>query len=224
MRQPALVAFDLDDTLYKERDFLRSGHRELARVLARATGADSSELFNVISGNHPRGIEAAIALLAEKGCKVPCTVDGLVEIYRNHKPDIQLSAGVGELLAGLKDRGHKIALITDGSSRCQRAKFEALGLGRYIDPDAVFVSEETGGDKHTPASFVMAENLSRGRRYYIGDNPAKDFIHPNLRGWTSIMLLDTEGRNVFPRNPADFPAVNRPAITITHLKTISDIL
>lgn len=224
MREPALVVFDLDDTLYKERDFLRSGHRVLARVLSEATGADAEELFGIISGNHPRGIEAAIALLAERGCKVPYTVDELVEIYRNHKPDIQLSEGVAELLSELKARGHKLALITDGSGRCQREKFEALGLGAYIAPDAVFISGETGSDKHTPVPFVMAERLSQSRRYYVGDNPAKDFIHPNLRGWTSVMLLDMEGRNVMPRNPSQFPAPNRPAIAVTEIKKILDIL
>ncbi len=39
-RQRCLIAFDLDDTLFKERDYLRSGHRVLARKLAGESGAD----------------------------------------------------------------------------------------------------------------------------------------------------------------------------------------
>lgn len=224
MKSPALIVFDLDDTLYQERDFISSGHRALARVLAEASGADSEELFALINGRHPRGIEAAIEFLAGKGCKVPYTVDELVEIYRSHRPDIHLSPDVEETLAELKRQGHRLALITDGSSRHQRAKFDALGLDRYIAPDAVFVSEETGGDKHTPASFILAEKLLQGRRFYIGDNPEKDFIYPNMRGWTSVMLLDKDGRNVFPQNPELFPAINRPALAISEFKKIPDIL
>ena len=55
----SLIAFDLDDTLYKERDYLRSGHHVLARTLAEATGMSEESLFGIISANHPRGIEAA---------------------------------------------------------------------------------------------------------------------------------------------------------------------
>ena len=105
MTTPSLIAFDLDDTLYKERDFLRSGHRVLARILAEATGEDACELFALISGNHPRGIEAALAALAAKCHDMPFTVDALVEIYRNHTPDIQLSPGIEALLTRLKAAG-----------------------------------------------------------------------------------------------------------------------
>lgn len=217
MTTPSLIAFDLDDTLYKERDFLRSGHRVLARILAEATGEDAGELFALISGNHPRGIEAALAALAAKGHDMPFAVDALVEIYRNHTPDIQLSPGIEALLTRLKAAGHRLALITDGSSRHQRSKIAALGLNRFFDPDAIFISGETGGDKHTPLPFRLAEErfgASVSRMYYVGDNLAKDFVHPNLRGWISVMLLDTAGVNVFPQNIADWPAGHRPRVVV----------
>lgn len=215
---PSLVAFDLDDTLYKERDFLRSGHRVLARTLADATGANAEELFTLISGNHPRGIEAALAMLAAKGLDIPFTVEALVEIYRNHTPDIQLSDGAEALLTRLKGAGHRLALITDGSSRHQRGKIAALGLDRFFGPDSIFISGETGGDKHTPLPFRLAEErfgASVSRMYYVGDNLAKDFVHPNLRGWTSVMLLDTAGVNVFPQHIGAWPAVHRPRVIVS---------
>lgn len=223
----SLVAFDLDDTLYKERDYLRSGHRAVARALSEAAGADEAEIFALISANHPRGIEAAIARLLERGCRVPFTVDELVEVYRGHRPEIELSAGVADTLAELKRRGHILALITDGSSRHQRAKINALGLGDYIDDNAVFISEETGGDKHTPVPFALAEErfgALTAHRFYIGDNLAKDFHHPNLRGWTSVMLLDTEARNVFAQRPLDVPPGLRPRVTVGQFSHIISLV
>ncbi len=219
----SLIAFDLDDTLYKERDYLRSGHHVLARTLAEATGMSEESLFGIISANHPRGIEAAASWLASHGVEMPFTVDALVEIYRAHKPDISLSPGVDSKLASLRDAGHSLVLITDGSSVHQRAKIDALGLHRYFEPEAILISGETGGDKHTPVSFRLAEQLygeCTSHRFYVGDNLAKDFIHPNLRGWTSVMLADTAGVNVFPQRPADWPAVNRPAITISNISLL----
>lgn len=223
MIQPSLVAFDLDDTLYKERDFLRSGHRLLARTIADATGEDADELFRLINGNHPRGIEAALGMLARKGHRLPFTVDGLVEIYRNHTPDIQLSPGVEETLTRLKACGHRLVLITDGSSRHQRSKIVALGLDRFFGPDAILISGETGGDKHTPLPFRLAEErfgAACARRFYVGDNLAKDFVHPNLRGWTSVMLLDTAGVNVFPQDPVAWPAIHRASVALEDLENL----
>lgn len=227
MKQSSLVAFDLDDTLYKERDYLRSGHRVLARTLADASGLSAEELFAIINGSHPKGIEAALAHLLEKGICVPYTVDELVEIYRGHTPDISLSPGVEETLAEIKSRGHILALITDGSSRHQRAKIDALGLHRFFAPEAVFISGETGGDKHTPVPFGLAEErfgAVTARRFYVGDNLSKDFVHPNLRGWTSVMLLDNAGINVFPQQPAGWPAVHRASIAIQKPENLLHLL
>lgn len=227
MKQASLVAFDLDDTLYKERDYLRSGHRVLARTLADASGEPSEELFALINGYHPRGIEAALAHLQKKGIVVPYTVDELIEIYRGHTPDISLSPGVEETLAGLKSRGHILALITDGSSRHQRAKINALGLQRFFSSDAIFISGETGGDKHTPVPFRLAEERfgsKVARRFYVGDNLSKDFVYSNLRGWMSVMLLDGAGVNVFPQQPSVWPGINRATMAIQKTEDLLHIL
>ena len=125
-RQRCLIAFDLDDTLFKERDYLRSGHRVLARKLAGESGADERALFRLITEHHPRGIEAALAYLAERGTPSSFSVDELVEAYRAHTPDISLDADTERTLQELKRRGHRLVLITDGSTRHQRAKLHAL--------------------------------------------------------------------------------------------------
>lgn len=47
---PTLVAFDLDDTLYKERDFVISGYRAIARKLAEASTAfNYDEMVHVMA-------------------------------------------------------------------------------------------------------------------------------------------------------------------------------
>lgn len=226
-RGRCLVTFDLDDTLFKERDYLRSGHRVLADMLAQACGADRETLFRLISDNHPRGIEAAIGYLDAIGRPSPYSVDELVEAYRAHTPDITLSPLTLATLEELTRRGHRLALITDGSSRHQRAKLHALGLDRFIAPDAVLISEETGGDKHTPIPFAIAESRfgkETARRIYVGDNLSKDFRWPNQRGWTSVMLADAEGINVFPQDPTKWPAEYLPAVCIDNISRILELV
>ncbi len=218
MKNPCLIAFDLDDTLYHERDFLASGHRMLAGVLASESGTDKDILYSIISAAHPRGIEAAMAYLAVLGRPTKYTIDELVKLYRTHKPDISLDPATERVLQHLKDQGHVLAIISDGSSATQRDKISTLGLYRYVEPEAVFISEETGGDKNTPISFAHAETIAPkgATRIYVGDNPAKDFLQPNIRGWVSVMLAATP-RNVFPQRIDAFPSIFRPRIVIDSL-------
>lgn len=221
----ALVAFDLDDTLYKEMDYVASGYRAVASALADATGADATTLFEIISAKRPLGFEAAIDYL---GGRSPLSVDDMIELYRAHTPDITLAPEAAEVLAELQRRGHRLMLITDGSPRHQGAKIRALGLERFFAPADILISQVTGGDKFTPVPTDIADGRAAAdgidRRYYVGDNLAKDFLWPNRRGWTSVMLRDTEGRNVFRQDVAAAPPEYRPRIVIDSLKTLLNIV
>ena len=148
----------------------------------------------------------------------------MIELYRAHRPDIRLAPNVMATLEELRRRAVDLALISDGSTRHQRAKIEALGLSEFFAPEAILISEETGGDKHTDIPWQRAEQLfgTDGRRFfYVGDNIAKDFRRPRMRGWHTVMLLNTANTNVFPQQPRDWPAECLPDTTLTD---IADLL
>src|SRR5690606_7124012 len=101
--------------------------------------------------------------------------DNLLNMYRNHNPDIQLFDGVLELFEGIKSKNGKIALLTDGRSKTQRAKIKSLGIENYIDK--VIISEEIGSEKPSLANFKAIEDALPGDEYhYFADNLIKDFI------------------------------------------------
>ena len=53
---------------------------------------------------------------------------------------------------------------------------------------------------------------------YIGDNPTKDFIAPNILGWTSYCLLN-KGWNIHPQDFEVAPE-QQPTYIITELKDL----
>ena len=57
----------------------------------------------------------------------------------------------------------------------------------------------------------------------VGDNPSKDFYHPNLLGWTTIMLRDREGINVPSQDLGDREPEYWPQIFIDNLTQLPDI-
>ena len=207
-----VYAFDLDDTLYTEMDFVRSGYRAVARELAAGSTLGSEAYYEGILPRRPIGFEWALeAYRAAGGSDPDMSVDKMIEIYRAHEPDIHLRPGVRELLEKLKAEGHTLVLITDGSTRPQRSKIKALDIGRYFDD--ILISEETGGDKNSEVPWRLTEERygAPGQRFvYVGDNMSKDFRIAGMRGWHTGMTLAPEGVNVFPQHIADWPPRYRP--------------
>lgn len=213
-----IVCFDLDDTLYYEWDYVRSGYRAVARRLAAHVDKSEGEIVEYLFDHFPRGFGA---IVEEFGIE-SVSVDDLVDIYRNHRPDIALAAGVEATLLALLESGTKLVLITDGRSATQRLKIEALGLGRFFTPDAILVSEEIGGDKNTLVPWLEVERrfaCPGSRLLYVGDNPAKDFRQARMRGWRTAMLL-AKCPTVHPQSVGD----GAPDTTICNVEDVLKIL
>jgi putative hydrolase of the HAD superfamily len=179
--------FDLDDTLYPERDFLKSAFHAICHELFPE---NEVYLYNEMIGIHNSGGNA-FNFLIEKYPAKKISLEKLLYLYRNHFPVISLREGVFEMIQGFKSRDSKFGIITDGRVITQRNKLEALGLSRLIDK--VLISEEFGESKPAPSlyeSFMESDNQKQF--YYIGDNIHKDFVTPKKLGWFCIGILDEE--------------------------------
>lgn len=186
------VIFDLDDLLFKEFDFVRSAFWSIAKMISpeKSKVLFRSMMVQYFSGN------AVFDWLYNDHLKQDSdfTVSALLEIYRNHKPDITLSADVFNFLSKLKNNGNMIGLITDGRSISQRNKIEALGLLNWID--GFTISEDIGFEKPSQEPYRYFMEKFKAQNYvYIADNYNKDFIAPNQLGWRTIALSDN-GLNV----------------------------
>lgn len=214
MTCPAVILFDLDDTLYPEREFLHSGWRAVA-VEAERYGIDTEEAYAVMS--------AADNAFDALHARVPhMSVARMLEVYRFHKPSLKLGENVVKLLSVLRKAGCVTGVITDGRSATQRNKIEALGLAPMLD--YIGISEETGADKHSRLTFEKAvEACGKVAKYiYVGDNPAKDFLWPNEMGWTTVMLREkSPGLNIHKQDVAGCADVYRPSFIV---EDITDVI
>ena len=182
-----VIVFDLDDTLYNELDFLKSAYKEIALFLAPY---DWKRLYSTMFSLYRSKINVFEYLANAYDIKIGL----LVEMYRNHYPDIKLFNGVLEIFDAIKSKNGKIGIITDGRSNTQRAKLGSLGILNYIDK--IIISEEFGSEKPNLANFKAIENSLPGNiYYYLADNLKKDFIAPNSLGWKSVGLMDN-GMNI----------------------------
>ena len=206
------VIFDLDDTLYSEREYAFSGFEAVAATFEYVFGdpgelaADMRRLFD--TEHRPRVFNA---LLTERNLpEDPALIRLMVELYRAHTPAIQLFPDADSALTRLRDRC-KLGLITDGPTEQQWAKIDALDLRPRLD-EILLTGELTGreggdqvgqpetraagfGKPHPLAFEQMSHRLGVEPSLcaYVADNPAKDFIAPNALGWTTIRVLRADG-------------------------------
>jgi len=191
------VVFDLDDTLYDEIDYCRSGFAAVAEFLSNLPKAASTQrIFDVLwkqfnAGNQKNTFNAA---LDELGISYDDNlIEELIKIYRNHVPKITLPTDSRDVLEQLSNR-YTLALITDGFLPAQQLKVQALGIERYfkciIYTDQL--SPEQSGWKPSFAGFeklLQSLNAKPETAAYIADNEKKDFIAPNKMGFLTIQII-----------------------------------
>ena len=197
-----MLVFDLDDTLYLERDFVLSGYRHLETWVAenhQTAGFGERCRAHFEAGERRHVFDRACDDLGLVNS--PELIATLVMEYRSHQPSIALCPDAGHYL-----RRHEglTGLITDGPPATQSAKITALGLESLIDHVLLTGEWGPGFAKPHPRAFETIEALSLAGPLpiYVADNPAKDFVTPKARGWRTVQVV-RPGAVHDPRPPDD---------------------
>jgi len=220
------IVFDIDDTLYPERDYVFSGYRAVVDAFAGRLGA-SLEIYARMCALYatPERSRVFDVIVEEAGVAGPDAerlVQAMVDTYRAHAPSIALAPDARAALAELRGRV-RLGVISDGYLISQQRKAAALGLDAWFDE--VILTDAWGRSfwKPHPRAFEeMADRLgvAHAACAYVGDNLAKDFVAPNSLGWTTV-LVDRAGR---VHAGATAPAGGEPHQFVCSLSELRDVL
>lgn len=177
-----LIVLDLDDTLYLERDYVRSGFRAVDEWLV--ADCDVNGFFELAWHYFLSGRRSDIfnQVLRDLNLEDDSRISKMVEVYRTHEPDIHLLPDA--LLFLLNHASTELAIISDGHSVSQWAKVRSLGLKERVG--TIIITNDWGREywKPHPRAFeAVQQRYSPARCVYIADNPQKDFIAPVSLGW-----------------------------------------
>lgn len=192
---PRGMVFDLDDTLYLQADYKRSAFAAVGEKLegmGLCTSIEAVSALEAVLKEHGPSYGLMFNHMAGKLGLDPSLVPVLVETLRAHRPSIGLFPGVPDMLVFLKGKV-RLGLLTDGLGRVQRAKIDALDVRKYFD--LVVLSDDHKTSKPDGMLFALFEDafsLKGGELAYVADNPSKDFIGANKRGWTTIRVRTGE--------------------------------
>ena len=190
------VIFDLDDTLYSEKDYVRSSFRVVERILPEV-----KNIFNKLCAALEKGQPPLETVLKEAGIYSDELLLKCREAIRDHKPEITLYEGVKELFFELHTQKRSIGLLIDGTPKVQRAKIEALGLDKMADE--ILITDELAGHgnvmefrKPNDLPFlIMKKRLDVPCRNmaFVGDDIEKDFIAPRALGMECYWKKNEDG-------------------------------
>ena len=219
------IVLDLDDTLYPEWTYVKSGFRAVASYIAEKLDGDEEHYFGELWDLFERGVRgSAFDIFLEKlGIKTADWISQLVTTYRNHSPQIELYEDALPLLSSLKPR-FKSGLVSDGLLVVQQRKFAALGLAEYFD--CVIFSDVFGRGNWKPSALPFQRvcggmNATPETVVYVADNPLKDFKGARETGMRTVRVRRADGLHAAEEAPAE---PFQPDGEISGLAELNDIL
>jgi pyrophosphatase PpaX len=175
-----VVLFDLDGTVVDTGAIILASMRHAAVTVLGRNYSDA-QLLATVGGP---GLEAQMHALD------PERVDELVRVYREHNEPLHetigLCAGMDVMLEELKDRGHRLGIVTAKRRRTVDLAFARVPVEHLFD--VVVAGDETAQHKPHPAPLRLAlERLgaSPAEAAYVGDSPF-DMQAANAAGMRAI--------------------------------------
>jgi len=216
------VIFDLDDTLYLERDYAMSGYQFVAERFRDRLGGDTTRAAEAMRHALEHGDRRHVFDDALRSLGIPADAGLILELadaYRHHTPRIGLADDAAVALRRLRSVA-RLGIITDGPAYQQKKKIDAMGVAPLVD--VVILTDELGpgfAKPHPRAFESMADQIgaAAARCTYVADNPAKDFVAPNRLGWTTIRIVRPGG--IYADSPVALGGA--PQRTITSLVELS---
>ena len=219
------VVFDLDDTLISERQYILSGFKVISNEISNIYNLDREEIYekmiNLFEESSKNVFNRILDYFNIKYSKDE--IVKLINIYRNHEPNIRFYDDVIPSINKIKKYGIKIGIITDGYKETQRKKIEVLGCKELFDE--IIITDELGRKfwkPHEKAYRIMAQRLevNFNEMIYIGDNEEKDFIGANKLGIYTSCIKRNDGIYTKLILPNEY----KPKINIDSLDNICDYI
>lgn len=202
------IYFDLDGTLFDDRQYVRAGLLQAAENLEDRVGVNiADELLNAYFSRNIRE-KTFDTVLKEEGLP-PELVSTLVDAYHDNEAKLVPFPEATKTLENLH-KEYQIGLITGGTNG--RQKLRRLNLERYFE--VVIVTSDQNVTKRDAVPFEEALDtldVSAEEAVFVGDRPSLDFIQPNRLGMYTVRVRTGQYKETAA------PENARPDITIDTL-------
>jgi len=146
------ILFDLDDTLYPEKQYIYQGFWAVAQYFQSKYRLEATkvylELVFIFKKQSKRVFDDFL-----KENNIDEDPRYIVNIYRSAKRNLSLYSDVLENLKFQKKIGNKLILVTNGHSEVQKGKIRNLKLAEYFDD--IFILDNFGKEYWKPSVLIF---------------------------------------------------------------------
>jgi len=210
------VCFDLDGTLFDDRQYQEAGLRAAARTIKDRTGVDlTQDLFEAFFDQNIR--EQTFDFILKRHGLPTDLVPELIDSYHAHEEALEPYPETVDVLDDLQGQ-YRLGLLTGGTNG--HDKIERLGIETYFN--AIVVAPARGLTKRDPEAFVrlLADiDVAASEAVFVGDRPELDFPHANDLGMHTVRVNTGFYADAVPESKRE-----EPDSTIECLSELSEVL
>ncbi len=204
-----VVFFDVDDTLYSTTEFARRARRWAVRaMIEKGLQADEEEAYQELTevvsefaSNYDQHLDRLIDRLGP-GClgrHNPAVIiaAGVVAYHRTKQREMEILPDARALLVRLRDASVRCGVISAGLQVKQAEKLVRLRVLPFLDPSAIFFSDQMGVSKPNPkiyAKACQALGIPPHRAVYVGDRPTHDIEPAAKAGLHTVLYRGAGGK------------------------------
>lgn len=185
-----VLIFDLDDTLYEELSYVRSGFRAVAKFINQKYNLGEEKIYSDLYKQVLKSRNNVFNIIF-KNYKIESKslINKSLMVYRNHTPQISLFPDAISCFKRFSDV--KKFVVTDGNKIVQSNKCKALKLENTIEKCIITHRYGIKNAKPSPYIFIMLSKkleVPASQIIYIADNPHKDFIGIKTLGFKTVRV------------------------------------
>lgn len=201
MPQLKAILFDIDDTLFSTTEFARKARANAVAAMVKA-GLDLpeevvlrelEEVLAEFSSNYEHHFDKLLMRLRPPSLSrvnpALIVAAGVVAYHDTKFRELYPFEDVLPFFAALRQAHLRLGILTHGWTVKQAEKLVRLGLVPYLEPTAVFISDQIGISKPNPKlwSLALADmRLVASEAMYVGDSPEHDIAPPQSLGMATV--------------------------------------
>ena len=195
------IFFDIDDTLFSTSAFARRARANSIKAMirvglkmdAKELTRELEEIVTEFSSNYEHHFDKLLLRIPRtryRGVNPAVIIAAGIAAYHDTKfRQLKIYDDVKAALKKLSKTELTLGVITVGLDVKQAEKLLRLDVLKYIDPQAIFISDQLGISKPNVKLYKWAlqkTGVPAAEAMYIGDNPINDIDPPNKIGMITV--------------------------------------
>ncbi len=213
------IFFDIDDTLFSTSEFAERARRASVEAMINVglklepavLFQELSEVVAEFTSNYDQHLDRLLDRLGLQrgGGREPAVLiaAGVIAYHQTKERDLKPLPDAVALLRAIHQARVRAGIVSAGLHVKQAEKLVRLGVLPWLDPGAIFFSDQMGVSKPNPKIFAKAcaaMRLPPGRVMYVGDRPETDIAPARRVGMKCVHYRGAHGR--YSATPANPPA------------------